>query len=89
MLDHSVFYIDCSPIIPECEFQCTKCFQEMLSAFDAVKGVAKFYTKGAGEDTQIVVEHDTSTVSAEELMDTFKRLPTFYKGFFVPKLLEA
>ena len=89
MLACSAFHIDCIPVIPECEFQCTRCLQEMFSVFDAMQGVSTIRKEDKGEDTQIVVEHDTSTVSTEELMDTFKRLPSFYKGFFVPKLLEA
>jgi hypothetical protein len=38
---------------------------------------------------RLVVEHDPSAVSAGQLIETFRGLPSFYKGFFVAELLEA
>ena len=88
MITRSAFHLDCYSIIPECQFQCAKCIQEMRSALDKIEGVEKFYTEGQAEKMKFIVEHDSSKVTVEHLAQTFERLPTSYKGFFVPKVLE-
>ena len=89
MITRSAFHLDCTPIIPECEFKCAKCLQEIESVLGKIQGVDKSYTEGEGKDTKLIVEHDASNVTVENLMETFARLPSFYKGFFVPELLKA
>ena len=84
MDSRSVFHLDCNPIIPECGFQCAKCIKEMESVFAKIKGVNKFYREGDG----VVVEYDSAMVTVAQLIDVFKGLPSFYKGFFVPTVIE-
>ncbi len=89
LITRSVFHLDCTPIIPQCGFKCSKCLQEIESVLDKIEGVKKFYTEGEGENMKLVAEHDSSEITAEELKETFGHLPSFYKGFFVPELLES
>lgn len=89
MIKRSVFHVDCCSIIPECQFQCAKCLQEIQSVLDKIDGVRKFYTRGEAENTKCIVEHDSSKVTVKQVIDTIERLPSFYKGFFVAELLEA
>ena len=49
----------------------------------------KSYTEGEGENMKLIVEHNSSNVTVEYLKETFGRLPSFYKGFFVSELLET
>jgi hypothetical protein len=83
MNNRSAFHLDCSPIIAECGFQCAKCIKEMESVFGEIKGVSKLYREGNG----VIIEHDSGIVAAEQLMDIFKTLPSFYKGFFIPTVI--
>jgi len=85
MKQRSAFQLDCTPIIPACEFQCSKCIKEMKSVFAKTKGVSKFEMEGDG----VVVLHDPQVVPVEQLMDIFKSLPSFYKGRFVPTLMTS
>jgi hypothetical protein len=85
MNNRSVFNLDCTGVIPECGFDCNKCIKEMESVFSKTKGVDKFYQEGEG----VVVEHDPSIITAEQLISIFKGLPSFYKGFFIPKLITS
>ena len=89
MITRSVFHLDCTPIIPQCGFNCAKCLQEIKFVLEKIEGVKKSYTEGEGENMKLVVEHDSSDVTAESLKETFGNLPSFYKGFFVPELLES
>lgn len=89
MITRSAFHIDCTPVIPECGFKCAKCLQEIHSVLAKMQGIEKSYIEGEGEDTKLIVAHDSSNVTVEYLIETFGRLPSFYKGFFVPKLLET
>jgi copper chaperone CopZ len=77
------FALDCNPIIPECGFKCEKCIKEMESVFGKIKGVSKFYREGDG----VVVEYDSAMVTVAQLIDVFKGLPSFYKGFFIPTVI--
>lgn len=70
-------------MIPECGFNCDKCIKEIESVLSKTKGADKFYREGDG----VVVEHDTSIITAEQLISIFKCLPSFYEGFFIPKLI--
>ncbi|MCX5646734.1 MAG: hypothetical protein NTZ17_18970 [Phycisphaerae bacterium] len=56
----------------------------MRSVFGRMPGVSKFYREGPG----VVVAHDASVVSVEQLLDVFRSLPSFYQGHFVPTVLE-
>ena len=89
MITSSAFHIDCTPVIPECGFKCAKCVQEIQSVLDKIKGVEKSYIEGEEENAKFMVEYDSSKITVEHLIETFGRLPSFYKGFFVAKLLDA
>ena len=54
-----------------------------------IPGVARFRTEGSGKDLKIVVEHDVCTVTADQLMEALRQLPSFYEGSFIPSLLET
>ena len=89
MINRSAFSLDCTAIIPECEFNCAKCLEEIQSVLATMKGVGKVYTQGEGKDTKLIVEHEASKISVEYLMETFGRLPSFHEGFFVSKFLKV
>lgn len=80
MTDRTAFHLDCTPVLAECGCTCGKCIDEMKSVFGKTTGVSKFYREGPG----VVVEHDASVVTAEQLLDIFRGLPSFYQNHFVP-----
>ncbi len=53
--------------------------------FGAMQGVSRFYREGHG----VVVEHDASVVTVEQLMEVFRGLPSFHEKHFVPSVLET
>jgi hypothetical protein len=71
-------------VIPECGFQCARCIEEVKSVLGGTPGVSRFYREGDG----VVVEHDPSVIPVEQLLDTFRSLPSFYRGRFIPTMLE-
>ena len=77
--------MDCSGVIPECEYKCAKWVQEIQSVLGEMEGVEDCYGEGEG----IVVKHDPSKVTVEHLMEALGGLPSFYKGFFRAKLFEG
>jgi hypothetical protein len=85
MMQRSTFHLDCTPIIPACGFECSKCFDEMTSVFAGTEGVSKFYM----EEDGVAVLHDPQITPVERLIDIFKSLPSFYEGRFVPTLTSA
>ena len=85
MNSRTEFHLDCSDVIPECGCECGKCIQEMESIFAETHGVSKFYREGDG----VVVEHDPAIVAAEQLMNIFKTLPSFYPGNFIPSIIKT
>ena len=87
MNSRSAFDLDCHPVIPECGFECPKCIQEIESTLTAINGVSKVYVEDESEGGKTIVEHDPATVTVEQLIDVFKGLPSFYKGFFIPTLI--
>ncbi len=52
--------------------------------FGATPGVSRFYREGDG----VVVEHDASVATVEQLMDIFRGLPSFYRTHFIPSVIE-
>ncbi len=84
MTSRTAFHLDCTPVIPECGFNCGKCVEEMKSVFGGTQGVSKFYREGDG----VVVEHDASVIAVEQLLAIFRGLPSFYRGRFVPSVME-
>jgi len=84
MTSRTAFHLDCTPIIPACGFNCGKCIDEMKAVFGGTRGVSGLYREGGG----VVVEHVASVVTAEQLMDVFRGLPSFYENHFVPSMME-
>jgi hypothetical protein len=89
MLAQNFFHLDCNPVIPECRYQCDKCVQEILSVLKGLHGVSEVSMGKHGEISGIVVQYDSAASSIGDLMNAFGRLPSFYKGRFVPKALDA
>lgn len=84
MTSRSAFHLDCTAILAECECKCGRCIEEMKSVLGRVPGVSRFYR----EDSGVVVEHDSSVVPVEQLMDVFRDLPSFYHSHFIPSMPE-
>lgn len=84
MEKRSVFDIDCNSVIPECEFECPKCIEEIESTLIEAKGISKVYLNDEENEAKLVVEHDPDIVSVEQIIDILKTLPSFYEGFFIP-----
>lgn len=89
MITRSAFHIDCTTIIPECEFKCAKCVQEIQSVLGEIQGVDKSYIEGEGKETKLMVEHDPSMAGVEKLIDIFEGLPSFYEGRFIPTMITS
>ena len=85
MDSRTAFHLDCNPLIPECGYTCKKCIVEMESVFTETQGVSKLYMDSDG----VVVEHDPTIITAEQLMDVFKTLPSFYSGNFIPSVIKT
>jgi hypothetical protein len=85
MNSRSAFHLDCAPVLAECGFTCGRCIGEMKTVFEGTPGVSRFYREGNG----VVVEHDPSVIAVEQLMEIFRRLPSFYRGHFAPSLLQG
>ena len=84
MTSRSAFHLDYTAMIAECGCQCARCIEEMKSVFGRMAGVSRFYREGGG----VVVEHDSSVVTVDQLTDVFRGLPSFYRSRFVPSMLE-
>ena len=89
MPEKSKFDIDCNDVIGECGYKCDECISEMESTFKNIKGVTNFHLEKQGEQQLVVIEHEPQEVSVEHLMETFRQLPSRYKGFFKPTLFEG
>ncbi|MEN6333873.1 MAG: hypothetical protein ABFE01_06395 [Phycisphaerales bacterium] len=85
MNSRSAFHLDCAPVLAECGFTCGRCIGEMKTVFEGTPGVSRFYREGNG----VVVEHDPSVIAVEQLMEIFRRLPSFCRGHFAPSLLQG
>jgi hypothetical protein len=87
MAHRSAFHLDCTAVFPACRFDCTKCIAEIRSVFLRIQGVTGLHAEGQGVEARLIIVHDPSTVTAEQLMEVFKRLPSFYRASFTPALL--
>jgi len=89
MHSRTAFHLDCTPVIPECGFECARCVQEIRSILTAMPGVERVYRGSEEEGGKLIVEHDPSKVTVEQLIDILKDLPSFYDGCFVPTVITA
>ena len=83
MTTRTAFDIDCNPVIPECEFACPKCIQEIEATLTGMDGVSTVYMGEGAQEGKVFVEHDPAVVTLDQLIEAFGLLPTFYDGFFV------
>ena len=84
MISRTAFHLDCTANLAECRCACEGCIEEMKTVFGGVRGVRTLYRKGGG----VVVEHDPRVATAEQLLDTFRGLPSFYSHRFIPSVME-
>ena len=89
MLVEKFFHLDCNPVIPECRHKCANCIEEILSVLGRRSGVSEVSLGQRGEISGIVVKYDSEETSDDQLIHEFSSLPTFYRGRFVPKVLDA
>ena len=89
MPDKSPFEIDCHALIPECGYKCDECISEMESTFKKIKGVTNFYIEKEGGKQLVAIEHEPKEAPIEQLMETFRQLPSRHKGFFKPTLFKG
>jgi len=54
-----------------------------------MQGVHRVYIEADGQEQKLIVEHDLAVVTAEQLINVFKGLPSFYEGFFIPTLITS
>ena len=84
MITRTVFEIDCNPVIQECGCLCEKCAEEIESILTGKYGVSKVYLEELAEEGKIIVEHDLTVATVDQLIETLKILPSSYEGFFIP-----
>ena len=84
MTSRTAFHLDCTSILAECGCKCGRCIEEMKSVFGKTPGVSRFYREGDG----VVVEHDASVATVEQLLDIFRHLPSFYHHHFIPSVMD-
>lgn len=89
MTTRTAFDIDCNPVIPECEFACPECMQEIEATLTSMDGVSKVYMGDGPEEGKVFVEHDPAIASVDQLIEAFEMLPSFYDGFFVASAIES
>ena len=89
MIAQSFFHLDCRPVIPECGFQCDKCVEEIQSVLTAMHGVSEVSRDKRGETDGIVVQYNSEAISIDDLVNMLRTLPSFYRGRFVPSLLDG
>ena len=87
MVHRSAFHLDCTALFPDCRFECAKCLREIRSVFGQIPGVNSLDTESRGADARLIIVHDPSQVTADQLMDILRRLPSFHRTFFTPSLL--
>ncbi len=87
MVHRSVFHLDCTGLFPGCRFECARCLQEIRSVFSQIPSVDGLHTEGEGADARLIIVHDPSQVTAEQLLGILQHLPSFHQAFFAPTLL--
>jgi hypothetical protein len=89
VITRTAFDIDCNPVIPECGFACPKCIQEIEATLSSKDGVSRIYIGEGAEEGRVIIEHDPAIASVDQLIEVFKKLPSFYEGFFIPTVIES
>jgi len=89
MATRTAFDIDCNPVIPECGFACPKCIQEIETALTCKDGVSKVYMGEGAEEGRIIVEHDSTVTTVDQIIQALSMLPSRYEGFFIPTVSSS
>lgn len=63
--------------------------QELEATLLSMDGVSKVYVEAGADEGNLVVEHEPSNATADQLRDAVKMLPSFCAGFFIPTLIAA
>jgi hypothetical protein len=87
MAYHSIFHLDCTAIFPACQFNCARCAGEIQSTLMQVPGVAHLHLEGEGTDAKLIIAHDPSQVTCDQLAAVLERLPSFCRASFAPTVL--
>ncbi len=88
MLERKFFHLDCHPMIPECGFRCADSIDEIGRSLKGIAGVSEVSLGKHGETLGIVVGFDSEKIGIQELLSALGRLPSAYRGCFVPTLIE-
>jgi len=83
------FHLDCQPVIPECAYKCSRCIKEIRDVIGAMDGVLEVSTGKHGQIAGVVVQYESDKTTDENLLKAFGQLPSFYRGRFIPKVLDA
>ena len=89
MIARTAFDLDCTQVIPECGFACQKCIQEIETTLMSNDGVSKVHVERGADEGNVIVEHDPSIATVDQLIEALKMLPSFYAGFFIPTVITA
>jgi len=89
MITQTAIDLDCSRVIPECGYACSKCIQEVEITLMSMAGVSKVYVEEGADEGNLIVDHDPSIAAAEQLLDAVRMLPSFCAGFFIPTVIAA
>lgn len=89
MIIEKFFHLDCNSVIPECGYKCAKCIDEIRSVLGRRSAVSEVSLGKRGEISGIVVKYDSERLSDDQLIKEFRTLPTFYRGRFIPQVLDA
>ena len=89
MIARTAFDIDCNPVIPECGYACQKCIGEIETALTGKDGVRKVYMGEGAKEGRVIVEHDSNVAKVDQLIEILRMLPSFYEGFFIPKVSSS
>lgn len=81
--------LDCRLVIPECGYTCAKCIQEIRGVLGKKSGVLEVSLGARGELSGIVVKYDPERTNDDQLLEEFRALPSFYRGRFVPEVLNG
>ena len=83
MLVATFFHLDCTPVIPQCGYQCAKCIQEIQSVVGQMNGIRDVSSGEREGRSGIIVQYESEATTDDQLIGVFNTLPSFYRGRFV------
>ena len=87
MAQRSAFHLDCTAVFPACRFDCARCLAEIRSVFAGIAGVTGLHLEGEDAEARLIIAHDPSVATVEQLITLLRRLPSFCQASFVPTLV--